>query len=74
MWTTASNGGKSIFIWDGLYCVFAVFVLIFVVQALRKVLRTNWANPVVAFVLAMLLLLATHFPMSRLTPSSFGGL
>jgi hypothetical protein len=69
MWTMVSNGGRSIFIWDGLDFFLAAFVLVLLVQALRKTLRTNWWLPVLAFVLGGLFLAATHFPMARITTS-----
>jgi hypothetical protein len=70
MWTITYSAGRSLFIWDGLVLMLIPFVLILIVQAIRKVLRTHWAVPVLALVLSLLLLAATRFPLSRLTPSS----
>lgn len=68
MWTTVIDGGKSLFIWDGIVLLAAAFLLMVLIQALRKTLRTHWSTPVLALALSLLLLAAMKFPMARLTP------
>jgi hypothetical protein len=68
MWTSVINGGKSLFIWDGLVVMTVAFVLVVLVQVLRKTIRAYWTTPVLALVLSLLLLAAMKFPLARLTP------
>ena len=67
-WTMRLASGK-LFVWDGLVLLFAVFVLVVLVQAVRKRLATGWQTPVLALVLTLLLLAATSFPLAKITPS-----
>ncbi|MDE1155365.1 MAG: hypothetical protein PW735_06490 [Acidobacteriaceae bacterium] len=69
MWTMVYSNGQSLFVWDGVVLLLVVFVLLLLVHALRRTLRSSGALPVLALVLSLLLLAAMKFPLSRLTPT-----
>jgi uncharacterized membrane protein (DUF485 family) len=62
-WTAQASSGR-LFVFDGLIFMGVVCLLVLLVQAARKRLRTDWITPALALVLSLLYLLATHFPMS----------
>ena len=68
-WTMRLASGK-LFVWDGVVLLFVMFVLVMLVQAVRKRLATGWQTPVLALVLTLLLLAATSFPLAKITPSA----
>ena len=67
-WSTHLASGK-LFVWDGVVMMLGLFVLIVLVQAVRKRLATGWQTPVLALVLTLLFLAATSFPLAKITPS-----
>ena len=68
MWSTVFASGR-LFVWDGIVLMLLCFVVIVVVQAVRKTLQTRWGTPVLALVLSLLLLAAMRFPLAMITPT-----
>lgn len=68
-WTVTSGSGRM-FVLDGLVLMVVLFLVVLAVSAARKRLRTQWGAPVLAFVLTLLLLLATRFPFAWITPAA----
>lgn len=68
-WTVTMSSGR-LFVLDGLVFMTIVFVLIVGTQAARRRLQHAWAAPILAFVLSVVLLLATRFPLALISPSS----
>ena len=68
-WSVTLASGKH-FILLGLFLMIAVFVLILLVEVLRRRRGGSWKTSTLAFVLALLFLLATKFPLALITPSA----
>lgn len=70
-WTLTTASGR-LFVLDGVILMAVLFVLILLTQAVRRRLQHAWGAPVLAFVLSLLLLAATRFPLALITPSANG--
>lgn len=68
-WTVTMSSGR-LFVLDGLIFMGILFVLIVGIQAARRRLQHAWGAPVLAFVLSLVLLLATRFPLAQITPTN----